>query len=330
MTGSGRLTFQAEGGTPVSEDDLSFRSACAHEPRVTWGRALSNTHLPWDITGSTADSAAGFGATVRRRHLVDLIFLDCSCDPCSGVRCGHEISQTTGEYLVMLMTLEGREIVSEGDRQAQLEPGNVVVCNSSTPAAFEVQEPLVKRSLLVPKKALSEVGSRGELMTGSVLDADAPAVLLLRGFLDGLSKTIDMLPAGALPAARNATIELLAAALQAPGNPMPESSVATRSAAEAFIERNIREFRLSPASVADAIGVSVRSLHRAFEDSDDTVSGYIRVRRLARSRDDLAAGSSVSQVARRWHYTDASNFSRAFKRHYGYNPRDQTRILARP
>jgi hypothetical protein len=102
----------------------------------------------------------------------------------------------------MLMTLRGREVVRQGESQAALEPGSVVVWDSETPAEFLVREPLVKRSLLVPKAALAEVGARGELMTGSVLDATAPAVTLLSGYLDALSATIDQLPLGALPAAR--------------------------------------------------------------------------------------------------------------------------------
>jgi len=308
----------------MTEDDMVLREADADAAREAWGRMLSATHLPWDVEELTADRATGFGARVRRRHLADLVLVDCSCDPCAGVRRAYEIGRTDEEYLVMLMTRTGREIVSQGDRAARLEPGSVVVWDSVTPARFVVQEPLVKRSLLVPKSALSEVGTRGELMTGSVLDADAPAVTLLRSYLDGLSRTIDDLPLGALPAARNATIELLAAALQAPGKAIPESGVATRGAAEAFIERHLRERRLSPAVVAQGIGVSVRSLHRAFQDADESVSGHIRIRRLARARDDLAAGLPVSQVARRWHYSDSSHLSRTFKRHFGYSPSELT------
>ena len=297
----------------LRDDDLA-------SAREAWARLLSKTHLTWDITEITPADHTPYSASVRQRHLADLVLVDCSCDPCAGVRRVPQISQTEGEYLVMLMTLQGREQVTQAGRTAQLTPGSVVMWDSAQHAEFLVQEPLIKRSLLVPKAALAEVGARGELLTGSVLDADAPAVSLLRNYLDGLSRTIDDLPLGALPAARNATIELLAAALQAPRQLWPQSTYATRSAAEAFIERNLHRGTLSPAVIADRIGVSVRSLHRAFEDSGETVSGYLRVRRLARARDDLTSGSPVSQVARRWHFSDASHFSRTFKKQYGISP----------
>lgn len=308
-------------------DDWSFRTHDRAEAVDAWSRMLSATHLSWSVTELDPDRQVGFGASVRRRHLADLILVDCTCDPNAGVRASREVAGTDGEYLVMLMTLRGREIVQQGGRQAALEPGSVVVWDSATPATFLVREPLIKRSLLVPKAALAEVGARGELMTGSVLDAGAPAVTLLSGYLEALSTTIDRLPLGALPAARNATIELLAAALQEPVR-VPQTTVATRAAAEAHIMRHLREQRLSAAGVARAIGVSVRSLHRAFEDSGESVASFIRLRRLARARDDLAAGLTVGQVARRWHYTDPSHFSRSFKRHFGVSPSDLTPPVA--
>lgn len=303
----------------MDEDEWSFRHSGRDEAYAAWERMLSTTHLPWKITELVPDPETGFGAQVRRRHLADLILVDCACDPSSGVRRGSELARTDDEYLVMLMTVSGREVVEHNGEQAQLRAGSVVVWDSSAHTGFLVQEPLVKRSLFVPKSALGEVGTRGELMTAAALDGDAPAVSLLRSYLDGLSRTIDDLPLGAVPAARNAAIELLSAALQ-PASRMPGSAIVTRRAAEAFIERNLRQGRLSPAMIAAGIGVSVRSLHRAFEDSSETVSGFIRLRRLVRAHDDLLAGVPVSQVARRWHYADASHFSRSFKRHYGRSP----------
>ena len=310
-------------------DDWGFHASTRTEAHDAWSRMLSSTHLPWSIQEITGERDH-FDASVRRRHLADLILVDCSCDPSAGVRRAHEISRTDDEYLVMLMTLQGREVVRQDGVESQLEPGSVVIWDSARPAQFAVQERLVKRSLFVPKTALLEVGSRGLLQTGTVLDQTAPAVTLLAGYLEGLSRTIDDLPLGALPAARNATIELLAAALQdVPVGP-PGAPAVLRTAAETIIERHLADPALTPALVASSLGVSLRSLHRAYEDTDDSVSGTIRVRRLARARDDLLAGRTVSQVASRWCYSDASHFSRTFKSHFGHNPSDLLHAGASP
>jgi len=282
---------------------------------------VSATHLPWTVTEVSTQPC--FSAKVRRRRLADLSLVECTCGPNGGVRRKHELSATDGEYLIMLMTLSGHEVVTQGGRTLQLPPGSVVVWDSELPAAFLVQDTLVKRSLLVPKAALAEVGTRGELRTGAVLDVSAPAVLLLSRYLDGLSAALDTLPHGAVPAARNAAIELLGAALQN-DRAAPSAGSATRCAAEALIDRRLADPALTPGAVARALGISTRSLYRAFEDSGETVAGFIRTRRLARARDDLLVGHTVSQVARFWHFTDPSHFSRSFKRHYGINPSDLT------
>lgn len=267
-----------------------------------------------------------FGASVRRRHLADLILVDCACDPSSGIRRAHEIAQSDEEYLARLMTIKGRAVVTQGGAQSQLAPGSVVIWDSTTAAEFVVQEPLVKRSLFVPKAALAEVGTRGLLRTGSVLDKTAPAVQLLSGYLDGLSRTIDGLPLGAVPAARNAAIELLTAAPQnSPMHPLG-SLTSVLAAAESRIE-GIGRIPICHRHRSRIASMSpLRTLHRAFEGAAESVSGTIRVRRLARGRDDLLAGLSVSQVARRWQYSDASRFSRAVKSHYGHAPSELTKV----
>jgi AraC-like DNA-binding protein len=304
-------------------DDWSFRAATENDAYVAWSRMLSSTHLPWSVQ-ELSTCTPDFQASVRRRYLADLVLVDCACDPCSGTRGAHEIASTDGEYLVVLMTLSGRELVGQGDDQSQLRPGSVVVWDSAKPAHFVVQEALVKRSLIVPKSALAEVGSRGLLQTGKVLDQTAPAVTLLSGYLDGLSRTLDNLPLGALPAARNATIELLAAALQEMPSGPPGNPATILTAAETYIERHLADPNLTPTGIAAAVGVSLRSLQRAFEGSPESLAGTIRSRRLTRARDDLLAGRSVAQVARRWLFADPSHFSRSFKHHFGFSPSGTT------
>jgi AraC family transcriptional activator of tynA and feaB len=252
------------------------RTSSASGAYDAWSRMLSATHLPWSVTELSPDPSSGFAASVRRRHLADLVLVECTCSPNGGVRRRQEIAATDGEYLVMLMTLSGHEMVSQGGQLAQLSPGSVVVWDSEQPAEFLVQDTLAKRSLLVPKSALADFGQRGELRTGA---QDIHSADLCSG-------------------------------------------PATRSAAETLIDRRLSESALTPAVVARALGVSTRSLHRAFKDSGESVSGFIRTRRLARARDDLLTGYTVSQAARRWNFADSSHFSRSFKRHFGINPSD--------
>ncbi|WP_260860629.1 helix-turn-helix domain-containing protein [Mycobacterium tilburgii] len=76
--------------------------------------------------------------------------------------------------------------------------------------------------------------------------------------------------------------------------------------------------------IAAANGMSVRYLQRLFEEDGDTVTGWIRARRIERCRRDLTdaryAHVSVSSVAARWGLTNAAHFSRLFKSVHGVPP----------
>ncbi|MFC7657735.1 helix-turn-helix domain-containing protein [Pseudonocardia benzenivorans] len=71
----------------------------------------------------------------------------------------------------------------------------------------------------------------------------------------------------------------------------------------------------------------MRTLHSAFEDSGESVAALVRRTRLARCREDLEepTAGSVTEIAFRWGFSDATHFSHVFKREYGMSPRDVRR-----
>jgi AraC-like DNA-binding protein len=70
----------------------------------------------------------------------------------------------------------------------------------------------------------------------------------------------------------------------------------------------------------------VRSLQKLFETQGQTVTGWIRTRRLEHCRKDLAnatlANRPVSSIAAQWGLVDSAHFSRLFRSTYGRSPRD--------
>ncbi|AWW35891.1 helix-turn-helix domain-containing protein [Streptomyces cadmiisoli] len=94
-------------------------------------------------------------------------------------------------------------------------------------------------------------------------------------------------------------------------------------AAKDAIETNLDKRDLSPAMVARLLGVSLRTLHRSFAASDDSIMSFARRRRLEEAHDDLirsGATTGISEIAARWHFSDASHFIRHFKSVYGTTP----------
>jgi AraC-like DNA-binding protein len=302
--------IDAPGGTDRTED---------------WQQMLSATHLPWSVSVPSAPDEPVFEAWVRRWWIDDLALVDCECGPCSGTRQRRQVAETDGEFVVVLITRAGRETVTQGDSEADLSAGDAVAWDSTKPARFAVWETLSKRSLLIPRAALDEVGGRAWMTGGVMLNGLAPATRLLTTYLDTLSQALPDLNSAAISAARNATLELFIGALRTDGD-VPTTGAARpalRAAMDRFIEQHLLDEAVTPAAIANAHGVSTRTVNRVFNATGQTVSEVVRVRRLARARDELTRSNRpISVIAHRWGFSDTSHFSRTFKAHYGSSPTD--------
>ena len=288
-----------------------------------WQRMLSETHLPW-VTTIAPRPGEVFEARARRWWIDDLALVDCECGPCSGTRQRRQLAATDDEFVVVLITRAGRETVSQGGVDAELRAGDAVAWDSTRPARFVVGEPLSKRSLLIPRAALDEVSGLTWVRAGVALEGSSPATELLTSYLDVLSRSLDRLGPAAVTAARNATLELFIGAVRGDGEMAAGGAgSALRAAMDRYIERHLLDQPVSATALATAHGVSVRTVNRVFNATGQTVSEVVRVRRLARARDEVTDGSSsIATIATRWGFADGSHFSRAFKAHYGSSPTD--------
>jgi AraC-like DNA-binding protein len=132
-------------------------------------------------------------------------------------------------------------------------------------------------------------------------------------------------------------LDILAIAFEAAPTDMPEgpslARAAVRSRALAYIDRRITDPALDPATVAAAIGVSTRYLHRVFESSAKSVSAHIRAKRLERARQDLSdqrlRQRPISEIAVHNGFLNQSFFATCFKKEFGVSPRS-VRAAARP
>jgi AraC-like DNA-binding protein/uncharacterized cupin superfamily protein len=305
---------------PVERFDL--RSFAPAERPEAWREVLASTHLPWD-TPLRATGSEGSSAWVRRVRFGDTALVDCGCDPCRGTRGRREIASTEGELVGVLMNLGGREVLAQDGRAAELTPGEVVVWDSRRPAEFAVLEALRKRTLFVPRDELEALCPHLDRLTAVGLARRSPAARLLVAYLDTLATMLPTLDGPTIVGARNATLELLGAALRPDARAGGASLRAGLHALAAeHVERHLGEPALTPERVARALGVSLRSLQLAFEEQGDSVAAFVRRRRLARAHAELSRRDdvSVTEVAFRWGFIDSGHFARVFKRAYGLSP----------
>ncbi|NPU64307.1 helix-turn-helix domain-containing protein [Bradyrhizobium sp. 83012] len=101
---------------------------------------------------------------------------------------------------------------------------------------------------------------------------------------------------------------------------------ATTLALRRAIHARLREPRLTVATIASAVGISERYVHKLLARAGTSFSELVMARRLdgiARDlRDPACAGRDIGSIAFDWGFSDLSHFSRRFKQRFGLRPRD--------
>ncbi len=99
-----------------------------------------------------------------------------------------------------------------------------------------------------------------------------------------------------------------------------------------YVDQHLADEKLSVATIADAFGMSPRSVHKLFEGEPNTIARTIWDRRLERCRDMIvdpaASAQSITEIAHFWGFADSQHFSRAFKLRFGMAPRDYRSLFA--
>lgn len=103
----------------------------------------------------------------------------------------------------------------------------------------------------------------------------------------------------------------------------PERAISFQHVKE-FIQQHLGDPDLSPKTIAATHHISIRTLHRLFAGHGLTVATWIRASRLEHCRRDLIEPSPhiqpINVIGRRWGFTTASHFTRAFRAAYGITP----------
>jgi AraC-like DNA-binding protein len=101
-----------------------------------------------------------------------------------------------------------------------------------------------------------------------------------------------------------------------------------------FIEDNLRDPELSPASISAGLKISPRYLRTVFAPGGEKMSAYILRRRLEECARQMAnpawAVHTLTEIAFSWGFNSAAHFTRTFHEKYAMPPREYRRFqLAR-
>ncbi|MCW8376069.1 helix-turn-helix domain-containing protein [Streptomyces justiciae] len=287
-----------------------------------------------DVELVTRTDPASWRGSLSLLHLGVLQVASEETDAVEVVRTMRDTTADGRTHLFARLQLEGTALVFQDGRRARLRPGSLVFYDAGRPFSVVLPEAQRARVLMVPRPLLRLGEADLRRITAKVVDdtPDSPAALLLP-LLDGLVREIDAVAPAAREGLAHAVADLLAA-LAADRSTGTEAAGAGPSAAtgqaamldriKATIDARLAEPELSPGVLAAEHGISLRYLHKLFQEQGTTVGGWIRRRRLEACRAELArpsgADRTIAAVAARWGFASPTHFSHAFRKAYGVSP----------
>lgn len=286
-----------------------------------WVGAICEAFLEMDCQSRSADC---FDGSLTHLALDRLAINRVQASTQDVYRTPASIARSQAFPFYLITQLDHPWHVKQGGQRLQLRPGDAVLVDSAQAYELHFPQGVACLSVQMPRAWL------GEWLT-AVDVPNARPVFREQGWGPVLSAMCQQLgrdPALAvqMPAA---WVEeqfgcLLGAALEPDPASVTASSQDLHSRAMSWMRERLDQPALRTADLARDLGLSARSLHRAFALAGDTVAGRLRQMRLAQARQLLGqrrlAGLSVAEVGRRCGYTDASHFGRDFQRDTGLTP----------
>jgi len=271
--------------------------------------------LPAETTGDVHRTR------VERRLVGEVAVSRQFSDPIEGIS-GSGESDGRADLVAVHVIRSGSLRIEDTSRRADLGPGTLCIRDLHTFWQFAYTAPTDCRVLVLPRAGLLGHLDRTRLPALTVVPVTAPESRLLLAHLDAAWSLAEQLGPDATHAAGEAMAMLLTGLIRthAPVAVPPQS---LRAAAVAYADSRLRDPDLTPATIARALNVSVRTLHRAFADGE-TVMAHVRRRRLEGARRELDLPGSpytVADIAARWQFADPSHFRRAHRGTYGHPPR---------
>lgn len=269
----------------------------------------------------------GFSGRITCSDYGELRFASFASTPHDIVRLKSHIDRSRDEHYLISLQRRGVSRMSQGDQACELQPGDIGIVDGSRP--FRVEFPYkVDRMLAVIPHAI--LRSRAPWLDRRPLNRMAHGSALhdaLRFYLERLSGPDCSSLAEATVLSENLCniVALLTATTD------PEHSAARRSAQQPDLDLMVGTMRqhladptLSPKMLADRLRISVRTVHKRFEEADITFGRWVLEQRLLACRNALGDQRhehfTISQIAFGWGFNDLSHFSKSFKARFGASP----------
>ncbi|MFF9164328.1 helix-turn-helix domain-containing protein [Streptomyces longwoodensis] len=296
------------------------RSVPVRESLEFWHDAVLATLVGMDIrTGSGT-----YDATMRTDRLGALRITTVDCDPGEVHRSAGRVARGDGTQVFVAVQASGTAQVEQDGRRTELRPGDIAFFETVRPYRTRFPERFQLKIFAVPRGLLGQPEAALARITARAIRPVSGLAGLLSPFMARLADTSEDYAGPVADRMADSAVALLAATaaqqLDEKQAELPGAERVLLLRIQRFIRWNLADADLTPAVIARAHGISVRYLHRLFEQEGSTVGRWIRRLRLEECRRELTDAASIGSVARRWGFSGAPHLGRAFRREYGTSP----------
>ena len=292
-----------------------------------WQDAVRQAFVPVSLT---RHRDGPFASSVTARTVGPLAVSVISSQAQSVRRSAEQARRGDGGVFFLNLPLTEGSSVSQSGRTARLASGDFALVDASQPFQIEFEREFRQISVTVPHECLAPLLAAPSQATAVTVPGHSGVGAVVSATLRGLAASDGPIDRSA---ARTLTDHIAGLIALAVGGVQPRVRSHGRAlllqAALDEVERSLGDPSLSPVLVADRIGVSVRYLHRLFEDRGRSFGRCVLERRLERCERNLCdparAHWSVADIAALHGFNDPSYFARAFKARYGASPREHRR-----
>ena len=297
-----------------------FSTASVHSPlRLDYWNMIASE----SSAGLSIDSGnRAFDGALERWQIGDLTLIRARAEQSSVHRAALPASE---ERLRVHLQLRGVCEQYHLGREIVLRPGDLSICSSADATRMEAggHEILV---LDVSRSALEQRVPGLDDHLGCPTPATSPAAHSFAEFARALWREADRSsPTRDLAwqqDSANILLDLLGLAIRSSARGAPNAQRSLVERMKTIVEARIYEDDLNAATIADELGVAVRTVQHWFAGQAMTPGTYIRQRRLERAAERLAVddGESITDIALEHGFNDSSYFTRCFRETFGVAP----------
>ncbi|MBX6963389.1 helix-turn-helix domain-containing protein [Alcaligenes faecalis] len=290
-----------------------------------WESAISDLYT---VTSVEVQDLSRFYGRIAWRKLGDVLFSDIATSRSRVRREDRHIKRAEQDIVQINFQLQGKGLLKQDGRSAMTHPGEIVLYDSARPYEMCFDGDSRQISVDFPRHLLTARCGHLEHLVARPFPGSAGAGRFLYSYVANLvlqSSEEDSLLAGQL---QEHFFDLLltafASVMQDEPAVLSKSRAATLTRLKIYLTHNLNNPELTPGMAAQAMGISLRTLHSLFEHEEQTVWNYIQYARLDCSRADIENlamfSRSLSDIGFSWGFNDAAHFSRAFRRRFGMTP----------